>query len=180
MMPFLLAHGVDTGPLQKPLLAGALSGLAATVPGGAAFVALGSFSVVADEVMRLPRPLTAAVLVSAFTLSGVLYGLIFRRGANDRRGGWLFGAAFSFVLWMAAPVFVLPLTGAGSMAAGRAATGFFVCFLIWGFAIGGLFPVVHQRLKPRLEAMRRGSAQLGPSGAAAAPGLLRRAFHAWH
>ena len=69
MMAFLRAHGLDAGPLQRPLLAGSIAGLVATVPAGAVFVALGSFAA-ADAVLRLPRPAAAAVLVAAFTGSG--------------------------------------------------------------------------------------------------------------
>ncbi|CAN7178044.1 hypothetical protein LJR225_000414 [Phenylobacterium sp. LjRoot225] len=174
MMAFLLAHGIDPGPLQRPLLAGAITGLIAAAPAGAAFAALGAFTVVADQVMRLPRPVTAVILVAAFTLAGALYGLVFRRAANDRRGGWLFGAAFGFVLWMAAPVVVLPLVGGGTIAAGRAATGFFACFLVWGLVAGALFPLVHAPLQGGMDQNGR-SARFGPSAASMARGLLRRA-----
>jgi hypothetical protein len=149
MIGFLRAHGLDAGPLQHPLLAGALAGLLAAVPAGGLFIAFGSFEVVADQVMRLSHPLSAAVLIGAFAVAGLLYGGLFRRGANDRRGGWLFGAAFGFLLWMAAPVAVLPLIGGSAMAAGRAATGFFASFILWGAVTGAVFPWVHARMMTR-------------------------------
>ena len=179
MMSVLRAHGMDAGPLQRPILAGVLTGLAATAPAAVPFLALGSFEVCADDVLRLPRPVTAAIMVAAFTASGALYGLALRRAANDRRGGWLFGAVFGFVLWMAAPVVVLPLTGSGVMAAGPAAAGFLAAFLVWGTVTGALFPFVHAPLKSRMDGGRKGLARLGPSAAALGDGLLRRTPRSW-
>lgn len=179
MMGFLRAHGLDAGPLQKPILAGLISGLVATAPAAVPFLALRSFAVAADEVMRLERPLAALVMVAAFTVSGGLYGLALRRAANDRQGGWLFGAVFGFVLWMAAPVAVLPLVGNGTMAAGRAAAGFLAAFLVWGGVVGLVFPYVHRPLHAKMDGARRGQGRLGPSGAALARGLLRRPPHPW-
>jgi len=172
---FLQAHGMDPGPLQRPLTAGALSGLAATVPAAAVFVGFGSFEVVADRVMRQPRPLAALILLAAFTLGGLCYGLVFRRAANDRRGGWLFGAAFGFLLWTIAPVAVLPLLGGQTMAAGRAATGFFVSFLVWGAVLGAIFPYVHRPLHAQMDGEDGSAKRLGPSAAALPSRLLRRA-----
>jgi hypothetical protein len=177
MMSVLRAHGLDSGPLQRPILAGLLGGLLAAVPAGVVFMAFGSFQVVADQVMRQPRPLAAAVLLAAFTASGALYGLTFRRAANDRRGGWLFGAAFGFLLWMAAPIVVLPLIGGSVMAGGKAATGFFACFLVWGAAVGAVFPFIHRPLQGRMDGGRRGEAS---EGGGARPGsLLRRTPKRW-
>ena len=173
MMAFLRAHGVDSGPLQRPLLAGAITGLAAVLPAGAVLAAFGSFAIAADQVMHLPRASTAAILMGAFTLAGMGYGLAFRRAANDRRGGWLFGAVFGFILWMAAPVMVLPLIGGGTIAAGRAAIGFLACFLVWGLVAGALFPFVHAPLQGRIEHDGR-SVRFGPVAASLARGLLRR------
>ena len=177
MMSFLRAHGVDSGPLQRPILAGLLSGLVATLPAGWVFVSFGSFTVVADQVMRLPRPVTAVALAAAFTAAGALYGLTFRRAANDRRGGWLFGAAFGFLLWMLAPVVVLPVIGGSVMAAGTAATGFFICFLLWGATLGAVFPFVHRPLQGRIDGAARARVS---SGGAVTPGkVLRRTPRSW-
>lgn len=142
-------------------------------------VAFGSFQVAADRVMRLPRPLAAALLVAAFALAGVLYGLVFRRAANDRLGGWLFGTVFGFLLWMAAPILVLPLLSGHSMAAGRAAAGFLAGFLVWGVATGGLFPHLHKPLQAKMDGRGAASRRLGPSGAALSGALLRRVPKRW-
>jgi len=171
MMGFLRAHGMDPGPLQRPVLAGLISGSTATAPAGAVFVAFGSFQIAADQVMRMSRPLAALLLLTAFALSGALYGLALRRAANDRRGGWLFGTVFGFCLWLAAPVLVLPLISGDVIAAGRAATGFFASFLVWGAATGAIFPVAHRPLQGRTETNGR----RGRHTSAASPSrLLRR------
>ena len=172
MIRFIRAHGADPGPTQRPLSAGLLTGLAAIVPAGAVFVAFGSFAIAADEVMRLPRPLTAALLVTAFALAGVLYGALFQRAANDPRAGWLLGLAYGFLLWVAAPIVVLPLIRGPAMAAGVAATGFLVTFLLWGLIVGVLFPHIHPPLHAELDSRRHTS--LGPDAAKLKQRLLRR------
>ena len=179
MIGFLRAHGMEPGPLQRPILAGALSSLIAVVPAGVVFVAFGSFVVVADQVMHLPRGVTALIMIAAFALSGSLYGLVFRRAANDRSGGWLFGCAFGFLLWMAAPIVVLPLLGTKTMAAGLAATGFLACFLVWGAVVGAVFPYVHQPLHAKMDGGAKAQ-KAATAGGAVRPGrLLRRTPRRW-
>jgi hypothetical protein len=163
MMSFIRAHGADPGPTQRPYLAGLLTGLIAVVPSAAVFVAFGSFEVAAQDVMRLPKAVSAGVLVAAFAVAGLLYGAVFQRMANDVRAGWLLGLAYGFLLWVAAPIVVLPLIGGTTMAAGLAATGFLVTFLAWGLLVGLLFPHVHRPLKGRLQS---GDGRLGPDAIA--------------
>lgn len=172
MIRFIRAHGMDPGPTQRPLLAGGLTGLVGLIPAGAVFVAFGSFAVVADKVLRLPRPATAALLIGLFGLAGVLYGAFFQRAANDRRAGWLLGMAYGFLLWVAAPIVVLPLMRGTVMAAGLAATGFLATFLLWGLLLGLLFPLVHRPLHAGLESDR--GRRLGPEAAKLKQRLLRR------
>lgn len=168
MIGFIRAHGADPGPTQRPLLAGGLSGLAALVPAAAVFVAFGSFAVAADDVLRLPRPVTAVLVSALFILAGVLYGALFRRAANDPAAGWLFGMAYGFLLWVVAPIVVLPLLRGPVMAAGLAAIGFLATFLIWGLLAGILLPLIHHPLRGRLDG--RGKGRFGPE----APTLKRR------
>jgi hypothetical protein len=53
-------------------------------------------------------PAIAALLCTAgFSLSGAVYALVLGRGANDPLGGWLFGLACGFFLWMLVPVALL-------------------------------------------------------------------------
>jgi peptidoglycan/LPS O-acetylase OafA/YrhL len=172
---FVRAHGYDAGPTQRPLSAGALAGALATIPAGVALVGFGSFEVAADDVMRIPRIWTAVLVIGGFVLAGLLYGAFFQRAANDRRAGWLLGISYGFVLWVAAPMVTLPLIGGSAMAAGLAATGFLVTFLLWGLAAGALFPFVHRPLRARLEDDARKTAKpFGPDAVTLKQRLLRR------
>lgn len=173
MMRFLRAHGMDPGPLQRPMLAGALSGLAGSVPALAVFVGLGALPPVAREVFGTSETVALSLMLGAFAAAGILYGRLFGRAANDRRGGWLFGASFGFLLWLIAPAVVLPAISASRMASGTAAAAFFACFVLWGLATGGLFPFVHKPLHARMDGRRRGRA-VGPLAAVAGARLLRR------
>jgi hypothetical protein len=174
MIEFLRAHGFDPGPLQRPLLAGSLSGFVSSLPAVAVLMIFPSFRVVADSVMGLSRSLTAIVLIGSFSLSGLVYALVFRRAANDKRGGWLFGAAFGFLLWMAAPLVVLPVITDRAMAAGLAATGLFAGFLVWGTTMGWLFPYIHRPLQRQLSSEPEVGWSLGPGAAALREGVMRR------
>jgi hypothetical protein len=174
VIEFLRAHGFDPGPLQRPLLAGAMTGFVASLPAMVVLIVFPSFKVVADQVMGLPRPLTAIVLIGGFALSGLIYALAFRRAANDKRGGWLFGAAFGFLLWMAAPLVVLPFITERVIAAGVAATGLFAGFLVWGTVVGWLFPYIHHPLQRHLSSEPEVGWSLGPGAAALRQGVIRR------
>lgn len=174
MIEFLRAHGFDPGPLQRPLLAGAMTGFVASLPAMAVLIIFPSFDVVANQVMGLSRVLTATILIGSFAFSGLVYALAFRRAANDKRGGWLFGAAFGFLLWMAAPLVVLPIVSERVMAAGLAATGLFASFLVWGTVVGWLFPYIHHPLQRQLSSGAEIGWSLGPGAAALREGVMRR------
>lgn len=175
MIPFLRAHGYDPGPTERPFLAGGLSGGLAVVPSSAAFVGFGSFGVLSEQVIEVSRLVTAALLFGAFTVAGIIYGAVFRRAANDRQAGWLLGLAYGFVLWIAAPIVAFPLTGARSMAAGVAATGFLVTFLAWGLFVGLLFPWLHRPLSAGVgQDGHRQQRRFGPDAAKLKQTLFRR------
>jgi hypothetical protein len=169
MISFVCAHGYDPGPTQRPLVAGAIAGLLATIPAGATLSGFGSFAIAADQVLRLPQAWTAVVMMAAFTLAGLIYGAFFRRAANDPRAGWLLGLSYGFVLWIAAPVVALPLIGASATAGGHAAIGFALSFLIWGLAAGILFPYVHRPLQAGLDGVAGSTRRFG-----AEQGAVRR------
>ena len=175
MIRFVRAHGYDPGPTQRPLLAGAISGLLAAIPAGSVFTAFGSSRVAADSILRMPWPWAAALMIAGFTLGGWFYGAIFQRAANDRRAAWLLGLASGFVLWILAPIAVLPLVRSHAMAGGPAATGIFMGFLAWGLSAGLLFPYVHRPLQAGLEG-KSGAlvGRWGPSAAELGLRLLRR------
>lgn len=173
MIEFLSAHGFDPGPTQRPILAGAVTSAIAILPASALFVAAGSFRVLDHDIFEWTAPATAAVYILAFIAAGALYGLVFRRAANDRRGGWLFGLSFGFLLWIMAPVLILPLVGRPIIAAGTAAEGFLGAFLIWGLALGVLFPYVHRPLHADLDGLSSQLLEkLGPSAALQRNGRL--------
>jgi hypothetical protein len=166
MLRMLQAHGLDAGPAQRPLLAGALAGVLAAVP---ALVVLTWFQSL-DE----PARTAGASVVSAgsayaglMLLGGILYGWLFQRAANDPRGGWLFGMAFGFVLWMLGPVPLLQWLPDQPILRGYPAAGLLLAQLFWGLALGLGFPLIHRHLHVSLES-RPGSASQSTSPEAAA------------
>jgi hypothetical protein len=165
MASFLGAHGYDPGPTQRPLLAGALSGLLATAPAIALLHAFGSLEV---EARILGIGIAATLLAGwpLMALAGAIYARLFGRAANDVRGGWLFGMAFGFVVWAAGAVMVLPIASGGEAPAGTAALGVFLSLVVWGATLGAIHPFVHRPLHRKLEDAAQGAAS-GPSAATA-------------
>jgi hypothetical protein len=98
-------------------------------------------------------------------IAGAAYARLFGRAANDRRGRWLFGMAFGFLLWSAGAVMILPILGGGRAPAGEPAMGVFLSLVAWGAALGALLPIVHRPLHQSIEhgAERR---EAGPGAAA--------------
>ena len=84
-------------------------------------------------------------------LGGILYGWLFQRAANDPRGGWLFGLAFGFVLWMLGPVPLLQWLPDQPILRGYPAAGLLLAQLLWGLALGLVFPPIHRHLHVSLE-----------------------------
>ena len=158
MRAFLGAHGYDPGPTQRPLAAGAISGILATVPAIAILYAFGSLSVEA-RILGLSDLMTVGVGWPVMAFAGAVYARIFGRAANERRGGWLFGMAFGFALWAAGAVLVLPLASGGYAPAGEAAIGVFLSLVAWGAALGLVHPFVHRPLHERLETAAK---RIGP------------------
>jgi hypothetical protein len=163
MIGLSAAHGDDPGPTQRPLLAGAASGLIATVPAVAILYAFGSLAVEA-RILGLPDVLTIAVGLPVMAVAGGVYGRLFGRAANDVRGGWLFGMAFGFALWAAGAVMVLPLASDGQAPAGTAAIGVFLSLVAWGAALGAVHPFVHRQLHESIESASQRE-EVGPSAA---------------
>lgn len=148
-MQYMRAHGNTPGPTQRPLLTGAVGGLLAEIPSGALLYWSGAFVGVADRagVGLLTIHVAHAVLM---VLSGMLYAAVFKRAANDRKGGWLFGAAFGFLLWMFAPVTIWQLIAPRSLAVGLAAMGLFAAHVLYGLVLGFLYPRIHTLVQTRL------------------------------
>jgi len=164
MPAFLAAHGYDPGPTQRPRVAGALSGLVATIPAVAILAATGSLAIEA-RILDLSLPLTVGAGAILMAVAGAIYGGAFGRAANDVRGGWLFGMAFGFALWAAGGVLMLPLVSGGMAPAGSAAIGLFLSLIGWGATVGLVFPFVHRPLHDSLESGSRRK-EVGPGAAA--------------
>ncbi len=161
MPGFLSAHGYDPGPTQRPLLAGAISGVLATIPAIAILSAFGSLKAEA-QILGVSEFVTVAPGWLAMAVAGATYARLFGRAANEIRGGWLFGMAFGFALWAGGAVLVLPLVSSGKAPAGEAAIGVFLSLVAWGAALGTVHPFVHRPLHERLETASR---RVGPSEA---------------
>jgi len=164
MPGFLSAHGYEPGPTQRPLLAGAISGVVATVPAIALLWLSGALGVEA-RILALSQPATIGLGWLAMAIAGALYGRLFGRAANDRHGGWLFGMAFGFALWAGGAVMILPLISGGQAAAGTPAIGLFLSLVAWGAALGTVHPFIHRPLHQSIETASR-RADVGPSAAA--------------
>jgi predicted secreted protein len=99
-------------------------------------------------------------------LAGAVYARLFGRAANEKSGGWLFGAAFGFAVWAAGAVLILPLVSGGKAPAGEAALGVFISLVLWGLVLGALVPFVHRPLHADLEEVSK-RAESGPAAATA-------------
>jgi hypothetical protein len=172
MHGFLDAHGYDPGPSQRPLLAGALSGLLGTIPAIAVLVLFGSLEVEAD-ILGMSPIATVGLGWVAMAIAGAAYARFFGRAANAVRGGWLFGMSFGFALWAAGAVLVLSLVTGGRTPAGWAAVGVAVSLIVWGLATGILVPFVHRPLHESIETASK-KAEVGPNAAAAKNGSIRQ------
>jgi hypothetical protein len=150
MLRMLQAHGLDAGPTQRPLLAGAIAGVIATVP---TLAVLAGFEAL-DAPARVAGAAVEVIVIGyavLMLLGGVLYGWLFQRAANDLRGAWLFGLAFGFVLWMLVPVPLLQWLPDQPILRGYPAAGLLLAQLLWGLVMGVAFPHIHRRLHVSLE-----------------------------
>ncbi len=165
MLRILRAHGLDAGPTQRPLLAGAIASLIADIPAIALLGRFGSLGTLGPAVGT--SPVVAGLVYGAtMLLGGVLYGWLFQRAANDPRGGWLFGLAFGFVLWMLGPIPLLQWLPDQPILRGYPAAGLLLGQLLWGLAVGVVFPSVHRRLHVGLDTEPRSdSGRTGPEAA---------------
>jgi len=163
MALFLAAHGYDPGPSQRPLLAGAISGVLGTIPAVAVLIAFGSLRV-ESEILGLSQLETLVAGWFAMAIAGAVYARVFGRAANEIRGGWLFGMSFGFGVWAAGAVLLLPLLSGGRTPAGPAATGVALSLLVWGLATGLLVPFVHKPLHESIETASKRK-EIGPDAA---------------
>jgi hypothetical protein len=93
---------------------------------------------------------STAINAIIMTLAGIVYAAIFKRAANDRRGGWLFGASYGFLWWIIAPISLLQLFNSRPVAVGTAAMGLFGAHVLYGLVLGLIFPWVHSLIQAKL------------------------------
>jgi hypothetical protein len=166
MLKLLQAHGLDAGPTQRPLLAGASGGVIATAP---ALVVLVVFQSLNEPARAAGTSVASAggAYVGLMLIGGVLYGWLFQRAANDPWGGWLFGLAFGFVVWMLGPIPLLQWLPDEPILRGYPAAGLLLAQLLWGFTLGVVFPPIHRRLHAGLDNQSvSGPGIIGPEAAA--------------
>ena len=137
--PFIRAHGYIPGPADRPVTAGLLAGTLAVIP----FVVIawlgGGVSRAAD-VMEVSPLLVLAADGILMVGGGALYGWIFMRAANDRCGGWMFGASYGCVTWMVGPATIVQVTTGRPVVVGTAAQFLFAAHLAYGLVLGLLYP----------------------------------------
>ena len=146
---FMRAHGQVPGPGERPRLAGALAGAAAGVASLPLLSGSGASSAIAARLGAASWTIPVLYCVAAM-LAGVVYASVFGRAANDRRGGWLFGAAYGFLLWMFGPVALLQVLLQRQLVIGTAAAGVLGASLASGLLLGVLFRPIHMLLRRRL------------------------------
>lgn len=171
MLKILQAHGLDAGPTQRPLLAGMAASIIADMPALGLLQAFGSLDALAQSA-HFSVIIAALAYTGMMLLGGLLYGWLFQRAANDPWGGWLFGMAFGFVLWMLGPIPLLQWLPKQPILTGYPAVGLLLGELLWGLVLGIAFPFAHHALRVSLDVAPMAST--GPK-AACDPHLTRRA-----
>ena len=147
---YMRAHGNTAGPTQRPLVTGALSGLIAFGPYEAILRLSGARASIADH-LDINIWISSAINLGVMIIAGVIYGAVFKRAANDRSGGWIFGASYGFLLWMIAPISIWQILTSRALAVGTAAIGLFGAHVVYGLVLGFVFPWIHSLIQARLE-----------------------------
>lgn len=147
-MQYMRAHGNTPGPTQRPIVAGAISAVFATIPASLVLWISGALDSL-SETLGIAFQIVLVLYVLSMSIVGGLYGRVFSRAANDPRAGWLFGISYGFLIWMLGPVTALQLILDRPVATGVAAMGLLGAHLIFGVALGLSFPFVHRLLQRR-------------------------------
>ena len=148
-MKFMLAHGHHAGPAQRPVAAGLFAAAIGVVPSLLLAFLMGSVEAVAASLGTALIP-SALILVAIMFVGGVLYGLVFSRAAADPGGGWLFGLAWGYVLWMLGPATVMTLIAGGPVAKGHAGLALMGALMVFGLVMGIAYPWLSRRLQAKL------------------------------
>ena len=153
VLRFMRAHGQTPGPGQRPRLTGALGGTLGGIVALPLLAWSGAIASLADA-LGLSNWMVPVLYLLLSAIAGVVYGAIFRRAAGDRRGGWLFGLSYGFLLWMLGPIALLQTVLARPLATGVAAMGLLGASLISGLALGLLFRPLHYLVRTPLPQLR--------------------------
>ena len=148
-MRFMQAHGYAPGPAQHPLWTGAVCGMIGEV----AIIPLICYTHACASLAKaigLGFAPTFVLHGLSMVLAGIIYGALFQRAANDRRGGWLFGISYGFVLWMLGPVTIIQWATGRPVATGIPAMGLIGTQLLYGLVLGISFPWVHRLFQSKL------------------------------
>jgi hypothetical protein len=163
VMRFMRAHGQTPGPGQRPRLTGALGGALGGIAALPILMRSGAIPHLATA-LGLSDWMIAALYLGISVLAGAVYGAIFQRAASDRRGGWLFGLSYGFLLWMLGPITLLQAILRRPLVTGIAAMGLLGANLISGLVLGLLFRPVHRLVRKRFDLRWKGQFQRAPSG----------------
>ena len=146
---YMRAHGNTPGPTQRPMLTGAIGGAVAEIPSGILLYWSEAFAGVAKAIgVGLPAVFAAHSVITI--VAGILYAEIFKRAANDKHGGWLFGASFGFFLWMFSPITIWQVVTPYPVAVAGAAMGLFAGHVLYGLALGFIYPHIHALVQARM------------------------------
>jgi hypothetical protein len=143
LLRFMRAHGQKPAPGQRPRAAGALAGMWSGVAALPLLMGTGALASIAHT-LGVSDPMVAVMYLGVATIGGAVYGGVFRRAASDRRGGWLFGISYGFLLWMLGPVTLLQVVLGRPLAIGVAAMGLLGAHLLTGLILGVLFRPMHR------------------------------------
>lgn len=144
--PFLLAHGYVPGPTERPMTTGAIAGLLGIGP-ALAVAHFGGAVAQAAEQLAFDEKLVAAAFAVVMVAAGAAYGWIFMRAANDRRGGWVFGMTYGFLVWMLGPAMIVQWITGQPIAVARPAQFVLGAHLVYGLLVGLSFPHVSDALR---------------------------------
>ena len=149
-MQYMRAHGNTAGPTQRPFLVGAITGAIGFVPFEVVLRLSGARAAIASG-LGISTTMSAVIGIGIMLVAGILYAAIFKRAANDREGGWLFGASFGFLVWLIAPITLWQLVTSRQIAVGSAAMGLFGAHVLYGLVLGTAFPWIHSLVQSRLD-----------------------------
>jgi hypothetical protein len=151
---FMLAHGQTPGPGERPRVAGSLAGAVAGIAALPLLKGTGAAAELADG-LRTPGWTIQLLYLASAVIGGLIYSAAFGRAANDRRGGWLFGIAYGFLLWMVGPVALLQLAFRHQFVSGTAAMGVLGANLVSGLLLGLLYRPMYGFVRTPLHRLSR-------------------------